>query len=58
MELDEIYKPIRILKINVYIIKENLEKKYNKISVSQIKKLETGELKMLSNLLIEKQVII
>lgn len=40
VELDEFYKPNRILKIDVNTIKENLEKKYNRLSVSKITSLE------------------
>ena len=41
VELDEFYQPIKILKIDVNMIKENLEKNYNRLSVSKIKKIET-----------------
>jgi hypothetical protein len=41
VELDEFYQPISILRIDVNTIKENLEKNYNRLSVSKIKKIET-----------------
>lgn len=40
VELDEFYQPNRILKIDVNTIKENLEKNYNRLSVSKITSFE------------------
>jgi hypothetical protein len=41
VELNEFYEPIIILKIDVIEIKENLERNYNRISVSKINKLKS-----------------
>ena len=50
VELDEFYEPNTTLKIDVTTIKENLEKNYNRLSVSKIKKIDRERIDILSNL--------
>lgn len=41
VELNDNYEPIKILKIDVSIIKDNLEKNYNRLSVSKLNNIKS-----------------
>lgn len=50
VELNEFFEPILILKIEVKDILENLEKNYNRLSVSKIKKIKSIKVFPIQNL--------